>query len=401
VVARHSKTKGKGKRERDISHTHAHAYAYAYAYADTYTYASTTHLPSTITASMSTPTSPIKPTILHLGDDIRWNHDLYDELRRNFNIIRTHSMDRPTFMSHLRSRTWGDFVGMYRPFWNTGGEMGNWDEELISLLPDSVKIYASAGAGYDWVDTYALGKRGVIYCNSAAACTESVADIALMLIISCFRAVVWSFLAARSGHVEEFRDANQNIAAVTHNPSGNVLGIVGLGRIGVRIAEKCKAALNMEVAYFDVVRMKEREDALGARWCETLEELLATSDAIVLATPFSGKQLLGQKEFGQMKRGTRLINIARGKLIDEDALIEALDNGTVSAAGLDVHADEPRVNKELAGRRNVMGLSHTAGASVESHVGFERLGMENLLGWLEKGESGCVSAVNLGDLKRD
>jgi len=72
-----------------------------------------------------------KPTILHLGDDIRWNHELYEELKREFHVVRTYSMKRPEFKKALSEKQWGDFVGMYRPFWNTGGEMGNWDEELM------------------------------------------------------------------------------------------------------------------------------------------------------------------------------------------------------------------------------------------------------------------------------
>jgi lactate dehydrogenase-like 2-hydroxyacid dehydrogenase len=269
------------------------------------------------------------------------------------------------------------------------------------LLPPSCRIFTSAGAGFDWVNTRALAARSIIYCNSASACTESVADAAIVLILSCYRSIPWSFLAARSCNEEEFKDANQNIAAVTHNPNGSVLGIVGLGRIGVRIAEKAGRAFEMRIAYHDVVRFPEREKELGAKWCETLEELLRTSDCILLATPFSGNVLLGKEQFANVKKGARLINIARGKLIDEEALIDALDDGTISAAGLDVHANEPRVNPKLAQRRNVMVLSHTAGASVESHVGFERLGMENLLGWKEKGEAGVVSGVNLQWLKRD
>lgn len=269
-----------------------------------------------------------------------------------------------------------------------------------ALLPPSCKLYASAGAGFDWVDTRALAAHGTIYCNSASACTESVADTAIVLILSCYRAIPWSFLAARSCDSEQFKDANQNIAAVTHNPNGSTLGIVGLGRIGCRIAEKATRGFEMNVAYYDVVRMREREEALGARWCETLEELLGVADCVVLATPFNGDVLLSTPQFAQFKKGARLINIARGKLVDEDALIKALEDGTVSAAGLDVHADEPVVNPKLAQRSNVMVLSHTAGASVESHIGFERLGMENLLGWGEKGEQGLVSPVNLQWLKR-
>jgi lactate dehydrogenase-like 2-hydroxyacid dehydrogenase len=215
-----------------------------------------------------------------------------------------------------------------------------------------------------------------------------------------YRAFAWSFLAARSGDAEQFHDANSNIAAVTHNPNGSNLGIVGLGRIGFRIAQKARA-FEMNVLYHDVVRFDEREKEVDAGWCQTLEDLLGKSDCVILATPFSGNVLLSHKEFTQFRRGARLINIARGKLVDEDALVRALDDGTVSAAGLDVHADEPNVNSKLAGKRNVMMLSHTAGASVESHVGFERLGMENLLGWLEKGEDGLVSPVNLQWLERD
>jgi hypothetical protein len=77
------------------------------------------------------PSSTSKPTILHLGDDIRWNHELYAELQKKFNIVRTESMGRDEFKKALQEKKWGDFVGMYRPFWNTGGEMGNWDKELM------------------------------------------------------------------------------------------------------------------------------------------------------------------------------------------------------------------------------------------------------------------------------
>lgn len=270
-----------------------------------------------------------------------------------------------------------------------------------SLLPPSCKLYASAGAGFDWVDTRALGARGIIYCNAAAACTESVANVALVLLLSCYHGIPWSFGAARSGSAAEFAHAHRHVAEVAHNPHHTVVGIVGLGRIGLRVAEKAARGLDMAVAYFDVVRDEAREKAVGARWCETLGELLGMSDCVVLAAPFEGKVLLSDSEFAQCKRGTRLVNVARGKLVDEEALIRALDDGVVSAAGLDVHANEPVVDARLAQRNNVMVLCHTAGASVESHVGFERLGMENVLGWLDKGEEGVVSPVNLQWLKRE
>lgn len=191
-----------------------------------------------------------------------------------------------------------------------------------------------------------------------------------------------------------------NIAAVTHNPNGTVLGIVGLGRIGYRIAQKARV-FEMQVCCYDVAELQARARDVDASWCASLRELLGKSDCVVLATPFDGEVLLSDTEMAWFKPGARLVNVARGKLVDEDALVRALDEGMLSAAGLDVHALEPHVNQELARRRNVMMLSHTAGASVESHVGFERMGMENVLGWLERGVDGLVSPVNLQWLSKD
>jgi hypothetical protein len=103
-----------------------------------------------------------KPVVLQLGDDIRWNHELHAKFQEHFEIRRSYSMSRPEFIQALKDKKFGDFFAIYRPFWNTGGEMGNWNDELISLLPDSCKVYASAGAGFDWVDTTALAKKGKI-----------------------------------------------------------------------------------------------------------------------------------------------------------------------------------------------------------------------------------------------
>ena len=106
-----------------------------------------------------------KPIILHLGDPIRYNQDLYEDLKSRFHIERPPVSDlhRPQFIQHLREKTWGNFSAIMRPFWNTGGEMQSWNEELIDLLPGSLKVIASAGAGFDWVDTKALGEHGELW----------------------------------------------------------------------------------------------------------------------------------------------------------------------------------------------------------------------------------------------
>ncbi|KAJ5680188.1 hypothetical protein N7536_011327 [Penicillium majusculum] len=334
-----------------------------------------------------------KPIVLHLGDDIRWNHDQYSKFKNAFEIRRSYSMSRPEFIRALKERQFGDFFAIYRPFWNTGGEMGNWDEELVSLLPASCKVYASAGAGFDWVDTAALAKKGVTYCNAAAACTESVADAAIWLIISTFRLFSWSHVAARAVDADAFVDANRNLAMVSHNPNGHTLGIIGFGQIGRRTAEKAFLAMNMKIHYHDIVQMPAHLEAVSkATYHKDMDSLLAVSDCVMVATPFSGETLLNASLLAKMKTGSRLINIARGKLLDESALVDALKSGKLAAAGLDVHYDEPRVSPELAAMKNVEMMAHNAGASVDSHIGFERLGMENIVSFYQTGKA--VTPVN-------
>ncbi|KAF1990282.1 D-isomer specific 2-hydroxyacid dehydrogenase [Aulographum hederae CBS 113979] len=362
-----------------------------------------------------------KPIILQLGDDIKWNHELYAKLRDKFAIRRSYSMDRAEFKAALERKDFGDFVAMFRPFWNTGGEMGNWDAELIiksfvsssfehsgfldlltsncsSLLPTSCRIFTSAGAGFDWVDTKALGARNIIYCNSAAACTESVADGAIWLLLSTFRAFTWSAACARSADPAQFLDATRNTGSLARNPNGHTLGIIGLGKIGFRLAQKAHAAFGMKIIYNDIRRMpQEVEAAVDAEYYSSLDAMLGLSDCVVVATPFAGHKVLNANNFPAMKPGARLVNIARGKCVDEDALVDALESGRISAAGLDVHYNEPHVNKKLAKMSNVELLSHTTGATVDSHMGFERLGMENILQFFEIGKA--ISPVNLEWIK--
>jgi lactate dehydrogenase-like 2-hydroxyacid dehydrogenase len=194
--------------------------------------------------------------------------------------------------------------------------------------------------------------------------------------------------------VSQFQDANRNIAVVTHNPNGHTLGIIGLGRIGYRIAQKARQSFDMRILYNDIRRMPEDvEKSVDAGFCERLDDMLAEADCVIVAVPFAGEKVLNREKFAKMKRGSRIVNIARGKLLDEEALVEALESGQLAAAGLDVHYNEPVVNPKLAKMRNVELLSHTAGASLDSHIGFERLGIENILSFFETGKA--ITPVNL------
>ncbi|KAF2095430.1 hypothetical protein NA57DRAFT_44530 [Rhizodiscina lignyota] len=341
-----------------------------------------------------------KPILLHCGDDIKWNKELYKKIQDKFEIRRSYSMNRADFIKALKDKTFGDFVAIYRPFWPTGGEMGRWDSELIDILPKSCKIYASSAAGFDWVDVKRLAERGVIYCNAAAACTESVADAGIWHMIGTFRLTRWAEQAAESCDPKQFFDTHNGIALYTTDPLGKKLGIIGLGRIGYRIAQKAYLAFGMKILYNDIRQMSEDvEKSVEATYYEKLDEMLPQVDCLVVATPFGGDQVVTHDTFAKMKQGSRFVNIARGKLVNEDALIEALESGKLSSAGLDVFFDEPNMNKKLVGMRNVQITAHTAGASIDSHMGFETMGMENILGFFENGKP--ISPVNLQWLKKE
>lgn len=264
--------------------------------------------------------------------------------------------------------------------------MGQWDSDLLSLLPPSCKIFAAAGAGYDWADIPAFSARGILYCNGAQASSEAVADTAIWHILSVFRNLMWSAEAAKSGDPERFREAHKHTQDSAFNPRGKRLGVVGLGNIGGKIAEKAVKGFGMEVWYFDVVRKSEqRESDLGARYCGGLEELVGSVDCVVLAAPFQGEKIVTEGLLGAWKKGGRLVNVARGGLVDEKALVQALRSGRLCAAGLDVHENEPHVNQELCQMRNVSLTCHTAGGAWETASGFERLAMENVESFLQKG----------------
>lgn len=269
------------------------------------------------------------------------------------------------------------------PKGGTGGEMGRWDAHLVPLLPSSVKVFASAGAGYDWADIDLLAAHGILYCNGAAASSEAVADMALWHIIGVFRNMQWTSAAARSGDPDAFVDAHLNAQYTAHNPQGHVLGIVGLGHIGYRIATKAFRALGMTIRYFDVVpKSQAADDAIGARRVDTLRELLAQADCVVLAAPGQAagdKKLLDRDEIGSMKKGSRLVNIARGNLVNEEAVADALEQGHLFAVGLDVFENEPVPNPRLARHRQATLTSHTAGGALDTTIGFEKLAMQNVL----------------------
>jgi len=371
--------------------------------------------------------SPKRPIVLHIGDPIKYNPKTYAEFSQAFDVVRpsTAERERSEFIKALKERKWGDFSAIFRPFWGTGGEMGRWDAELIDLLPESVQVFASAGAGFDWADTKLLGERGIIYCNSGLAAAEAVADFAVALIISTFRHLPWCMGAATLPYLapssssdsdseatarKTFQLCHAQATAASHNPRGHVLGLIGFGNIGQQIAAKLgHAAFGMKIAYYDVIRKSpEVENELSATFYETLDGLLGASDCAVLCTPAStdGKPLITAETLSSFRPGSRFVNIARGSLVDEEALADALESGILSSAALDVHADEPRVHPRLVQMAGLEGQNpgrvmltcHNAGGTVETHIGFEELSMRNIMAVLSG--KNAITPVNMHLLRK-
>ncbi len=206
-------------------------------------------------------------------------------------------------------------------------------------------------------------------------------------------------MAARTRDPEQFLDAHRNSAATAHNPRGHTLGIIGLGNIGYTIAQKAFAAFGMKIVYNDLYQKSpEQEKAIGATLYKDLHEMLAISDCVCIATPGTGgKKLIDAALLQNFKAGSRFVNIARGSLVDEEALADALDSGHLYAAGLDVHDNEPHVFPRFTKLNNVTLTCHCAGGAVETQIGFEALPMENITAVLH-GEK-PLTPVNLHLMK--
>jgi lactate dehydrogenase-like 2-hydroxyacid dehydrogenase len=156
---------------------------------------------------------------------------------------------------------------------------------------------------------------------------------------------------------------------LSHNPRGNVLGVIGLGNIGFSIARKAHVAFGMKIAYHDIIRKSTaQEEELSAQYFDTLDSLLSVSDCVVLATPASsdGRKLITKERLSNLKWGSRFINIARGSLVDEEAIADAVDEGRLVGVGLDVHENEPNVNERLKAMRQVILTSHNAGGTLDT-----------------------------------
>lgn len=287
-----------------------------------------------------------KPTVLYVGYPIRFAIAKWEKFRPRFNLVQYESRDKASFIRELQpGGKYSNIDGIVRPNALTPGfpNCPPLDAEIVAALPASCTVIAANNHGYDGMDTVAMERRGIWYCNAAGGASVTTADTALLLILGTFRLSTLAERMLRQTGYVDFVAVEKNIRGYCSDPRGHICGIIGLGDVGVEIAVRANA-IGMDVHYYGRSRKSvEVEDrAGGATYHENLDSLYAIADCLVLACPLTPEtyHMFNRTSFGKMKPGVRIVNVARGKCIDEDALVEALDSGVVHSAGLDVYHDE-------------------------------------------------------------
>ncbi|WP_106857802.1 2-hydroxyacid dehydrogenase [Caballeronia novacaledonica] len=245
----------------------------------------------------------------------------------------------------------------------------------------NLKALSTISVGYDQFDVDDLTRRGIVLTHTPDVLTESTADTVFALILASARRVVELAEWVKEGHWT----SSIGEACFGVDVQGKTLGIVGLGRIGGAVARRAALGFRMNVLYTNRSANEQAEKEFGAKRVE-LDELLAQSDFVCLQVPLTPQTrgLIGANELKKMKQSAILINASRGPTVDETALVEALKNGTIRGAGLDVFEQEPLpAGSPLLAMKNVVALPHIGSATHETRHAMARNAAENLIGALD------------------
>jgi phosphogluconate 2-dehydrogenase len=250
------------------------------------------------------------------------------------------------------------------------------DAELLDLAP-KLKAVSSVSVGVDNYDIEYLTRRGILLTNTPDVLTETTADTGFALIMATARRVVELANMVRDGQWKQ-NIGPKHFGSDVH---GKTLGIIGMGRIGEAVAQRGHFGFGMPVIYHSHSPKPAVEARFEARY-RSLEDLLREADFVCLTVPLTAETegLIGTKQFAQMRPETIFINIARGKVVDEPALIAALQNGQIRAAGLDVFEQEPvSPDSPLLRMDNVVATPHMGSATHETREAMARCAVDNLL----------------------
>ncbi|KAF3905506.1 hypothetical protein ABW20_dc0110059 [Dactylellina cionopaga] len=308
-----------------------------------------------------------KPKCLLLGE-IEHAFDEWNGLAEFAELLEPQSKNREDFIEECKSGSLEGVVVAFRTF-ASFSITGRIDAELVAVLPKSLKFICHNGAGYDQLDIQPLTDRKIRVSNVPTAVDDATADVNMFLIIGALRNFNIGIAALRN---REWRGK----ATLGHDPQNKVLGILGMGGIGKTLKRRTDA-FDMVVQYHNRNRLDPEQEA-GAKYV-SFDELLATSDVISLNLPLNAhtRHIISTPEFAKMKDGVVIVNTARGAVIDEAALVEALDSGKVRSVGLDVFEEEPTVHPGLLDNPNVMLIPHMGTFTVETQTKMECWNIEN------------------------
>ncbi len=255
------------------------------------------------------------------------------------------------------------------------------DAGMIAAAGDSLKLIASFGAGTEHIDLKAAAARGIKVTNTPGVFTDDTADIALCGIIGVPRRIREGVELVRSGQWTGWAPSGM----LGRKLGDKVLGIVGMGRIGQAVAHRARA-FGLEIAYHNRKPLPDAvEKMLGAHFVETLDALVAEADILTLHSPLTEatRGMIDERRIGLMKPGSSIINTARGELIEQEALIAALQSGHLAGAGLDVYPEEPKVDPRLIRHPNVMTLPHIGSATAEGREASGEKVIANIRFWMD------------------
>jgi len=256
------------------------------------------------------------------------------------------------------------------------------DDELLDAAAPQLKIVANYAVGYNNIDVPACTRRRIPATNTPGVLTDTTADLAMALLLAVARKVVPADAYARAGKYQGWAP----LLFVGTDVHHKTLGIMGFGRIGFAVAKRA-AGFEMNIIYHDSARAHpEMEEQVGTKFVDKAT-LLAQSDFVSLHVPLAPEthHLISTPELAAMKDSAYLINTSRGQVVDEKALVKALQQGQIAGAGLDVFEFEPAIEKELTVMDNVVIVPHIASASIETRTKMGLVAAENLISVLIEG----------------
>lgn len=305
---------------------------------------------------------------------------LQQRLEDHFTVTRVNNLSPETVEQHAEA--FAGAVGLL-------GSSEKVDAALLEKMP-ALRATSTISVGYDNFDVDALNARNILLMHTPTVLTETVADTLMALVLSSARRVVEVAERVKAG--EWTKSIGPDWFGV--DVHGKTLGIVGMGRIGMALAQRAHFGFNMPILYNARRQHKEAEERFNARPCD-LDTLLQEADFVCLILPLTDEthHMFGKAQFEKMKKSAIFINAGRGPVVDEQALIAALKNGEIHAAGLDVFEQEPLpVRSELLKMPNVVALPHIGSATHETRYNMAACAVENLIDALQgKVDKNCVN----------